>query len=130
MDIFQLITLGLIGSLLALTVHSFRPELAVCVSLAVGLLIFSGILSDLGNILLRLLQIMEENGIRQEYILTVFKIIGISYLAQFAGELCKDCGQNAIAIKIELAGKVSILVLTLPILNAFLDLVVRALSFF
>ncbi|MBE7044984.1 MAG: stage III sporulation protein AD [Ruminococcaceae bacterium] len=130
MDIFQLITLGLIGSLLALTVHSFRPELAVCVSLAVGLLIFSGILSDLGNILLHLLQIMEENGIRQEYILTVFKIIGISYLAQFAGELCKDCGQNAIAIKIELAGKVSILVLTLPILNAFLDLVVRALSFF
>jgi len=56
---------------------------------------------------------------------TILKIIGIAYIAEFGAEVCKDAGEGAIASKIELAGKVIIIVLAAPIITSLLDLIVE-----
>ena len=45
----------------------------------------------------------------------MFKTLGICFLAQFAADSCRDAGESALASKVELAGKISILVLSLPL---------------
>ena len=59
------------------------------------------------------------------YISTVFRIVGIAYIAEFGAQVCKDAGENSIASKIELAGKVIILVLAVPILIALMELIIE-----
>ncbi len=49
-----------------------------------------------------------------------FKSLGICHLTQIASETCKDCGFNSIASKVELAGKIAIVLLTLPMLESLI----------
>jgi len=62
-------------------------------------------------------------GINSSYMRIVIKVIGISYLVCITAELCKDAGENAIAAKIELGGKLIILAMAIPIINSLLNLV-------
>jgi len=71
----------------------------------------------------------ERAGLESRYLAIVIKIIGVAYLCQFAAELCRDVGEGAIAGKIELAGKVMILTLSMPIIDHLLDLVGTIVNF-
>ena len=51
----------------------------------------------------------------------LMKMIGITYVAQFASEICKDAGYGAVGTQIEMFGKVSILFVSMPIMMALLE---------
>lgn len=59
------------------------------------------------------------------YVETILKIIGIAYIAEFAAQITKDAGQGAIASKIELAGKVLILAMAIPILSVLIETIIQ-----
>ena len=50
------------------------------------------------------------------------KIVGIAYISEFSTQALKDAGETAIASKVELAGKLIITVMTLPLIKQFTDL--------
>ena len=52
---------------------------------------------------------------------TMFKMIGITYIAEFSSGICKDAGYQTLAGQIEIFGKLTILVLGLPVLLALLQ---------
>ena len=68
-------------------------------------------------------------GLESQYLHMVIKIIGVAYLSQFASELCRDAGEGSMASKIELAGKVMILTLSMPVIYRLLDLVSDIINF-
>ena len=53
----------------------------------------------------------------------VLRVIGIAYVAQFGAELCRDAGESAVASKIEFAGKIIIMTLSMPIMYKLLEVV-------
>ena len=53
----------------------------------------------------------------------IIKVLVVAYLADFTAQLCKDAGESAIAGKVELAGKIVIFYLSMPILLAILELI-------
>jgi stage III sporulation protein AD len=59
------------------------------------------------------------------YVETILKIIGIAYIAEFAVQVTKDAGQGAVASKIELAGKVIILAMAIPILTVLIETIIN-----
>lgn len=59
------------------------------------------------------------------YVETILKIIGIAYIAEFASQITKDAGQGAIASKIELAGKILILAMAIPILTLLIETIIQ-----
>ncbi len=61
------------------------------------------------------------------YVETILKIIGIAYIAEFGAQITRDAGQGAIAAKIELAGKVLILVMAIPILTVLIETIITLL---
>lgn len=127
-DIFRLAAVGLTGAILAVIIKNTRPEYAFLVSLATGVLLFGFSAEALGEIFSAFSAIAEKSGIDGQYIKVVFKICASAYLTQFACELCRDAGENAIALKIELAGKLCILIITLPILSAFFGIITEILN--
>lgn len=59
------------------------------------------------------------------YVTTIFKVVGIAYLTEFSAEICRDAGSSAIAAKIELAGKIIIITLAIPILVSILEAILQ-----
>ncbi|MBA1337011.1 MAG: Stage III sporulation protein AD [Firmicutes bacterium] len=124
MEIFQIVGLGLIAAVLAVLLKQHRPEIALQVSVVTGLIIIMLIMFKLASVLEALQGMAQRINVDTVYISTIFKIVGIAYIAEFGSQVCRDAGETSIASKIELAGKVIIMVLAVPILMALLDLII------
>ncbi|WP_306543155.1 stage III sporulation protein AD [Anaerotignum sp.] len=118
-----LATFGLTGTFLALVLKKENPQFALLTALATGVLLFLQICSPLGELLDMLRQMAEQAGVAEGYFSIVLKVIGIAYLSQFASQLCADAGEGAVAAKIELAGKVLIMAISIPVLTEVLHVV-------
>ncbi|MDQ0213833.1 stage III sporulation protein AD [Oikeobacillus pervagus] len=68
--------------------------------------------------------IAENANVNMMYVETILKIIGIAYIAEFASQITKDAGQGALAAKVELAGKILILAMAIPILTLLIETVI------
>lgn len=130
MDIFKIIGIGLAGGILSMTIRQYRKEYAVLVGLATVLLILFMALDTLETVLAQIQLITEKSGVDARYFTAVIKVVGVAYVTQFGAEILRDGGENAIALKVELAGKIFILGLTLPIITEFLEVCINALSAF
>lgn len=127
MNIMQIVALGIVAAILVLVIRQEKPELALQVSLLAGL----GILAVVVWKMLDVVQVLERLAVRAElnmvFLGTLLRIVGISYLAEFASQVCRDAGEGAIAGKVELAGKVAVLLLAVPIISTILETVTRLL---
>jgi stage III sporulation protein AD len=128
MNIIQVAVLGVVGILFAVYLKQEKGEVAIYLCVVVSLLIFFGILDSLGVLVDTIREIGSYIQIDVSYIGTLIKMLGITYLAEFSSGLCKDAGYQAIAVQIELFGKVTILVLSLPILLTLLRTIQEFLS--
>ena len=120
MNIIQAGILGVVGILLAVQLKQEKSEVAVYLSIGISLLIFFGILDSIEVLVVTVTDISHFIQIDSSYIVTLIKMLGITYIAEFSAGLCKDAGYSAIATQIEMFGKLTILVLSLPILLALL----------
>jgi stage III sporulation protein AD len=124
-DILQIVGLGIVSTVIIIIIKAQRPEIAVQISIITGIIIFMMVASKLSAVIELLNSYAEKVDIDMVYITTLLKIIGIAYIAQFGAEICKDAGESSIASKIELAGKVVIIVLAVPIITSLLELVIK-----
>ncbi len=125
MDILQIVCIGIIAVILTVTIRQQKPEIAMLVSIVAGLLIFVLIVVKLTSVIDFIKTFSRKADIDATYITILLKIVGIAYIAEFGAEVCKDAGESSIASKIELAGKVTIVILAVPIITSLLDLVVK-----
>ena len=122
--IFALIILALVAGILAVFLKESRlPAASMLLAVATGLIILISLLPALTELVGFFKQIAFDLGLNSFYLTTVLKVIGIAYLAEFAVQLCRDAGQGAIAVKIELAAKVALLLLALPIITALFEVI-------
>ena len=124
LEILQIVGIGLVATFLILVLKAQKPEVALQISILTGIVVFMLVASKLAAVLELLEGYTRKVNIDLVYISTLLKIIGIAYIAEFGAEICKDAGEGAIASKIELAGKVIIVVLATPILTSLLDLII------
>lgn len=105
-----------------------NAEYSTLLSIGACLFIVSFIIGRLGNVLDSIDRITGYININMEYISILLKMLGISYICEFATNICKDAGYGAIASHIELSGRVTMVVMSLPILFHVIDMVVRLMG--
>lgn len=127
-DIVQVIGLAIVATVIIAVIKAQRPEIAIQISIAAGIIVFTMILGKISAVIELLNSYAERININTVYISTLLKIVGIAYIAEFGAEVCKDAGESAIASKVELAGKVVIIVLAVPILTSLMDLIIRIIG--
>ena len=124
MDILQIIGLAIVATVLIAVLKVQRPEIAIQISIVTGIIVFTMILGKVTAVIELLNSYAQKVNIDTIYLSTLLKIIGIAYVAEFGAEVCKDAGEGAIAAKVELAGKVVIIVLAVPIITSLMDLII------
>lgn len=128
MDFLKLLGLALVATVLLVVVRRLKPEIALVLSLAAGFLLLLLLLPRLSLALKLLNQLTVRAGVQLLYMQTILKVLGISYLAEFGSQVARDAGEAAMASKIELVGKILIMVMAIPIINALLETVLRLIS--
>ena len=99
-----------------------KPEFAIQVVLIATVLLFTFALSLSTTVYDYILQLCNLSGIKSEYLKIVFKIIAISYISEFTASLCRDAGESAVAVKIEMVGKLIITASSLPVFKELISL--------
>lgn len=94
MDVLQIVAIGLIATVLIVVVRSQRPELAVLLSVAAGVIIFLLVLGKISSIMDVIKELASSAGINMVYMGTILKIIGIAYIAEFGAQICRDAGEG------------------------------------
>ena len=127
MEIFKIIAIALITVIMILILKPTKPEIAILLGLACSVIIFFMVVDMLGNIFSFFNKIVEKTGINSDLFSTLLKIIGVGYLTEFSASLCSDSGNSGISEKILFAGKITILILSLPIFESILKIIMSFL---
>ncbi len=128
MEIVQIVGIGLVATILIVLLRqSNRADFALLVSIITGLIIFAMIIDKVKYIVDTLGNLSRNANIEFTYFTTILKIIGIAYIVEFGAQISRDAGEEAIASKIELGGKIIIMVLAMPILLTLMDLIIKIL---
>ncbi len=109
------------AALMAVNFKSFKAEYGIYISIGICILATTLVLSQL-EYLIEVVDIIRSYiGLDQVYISTMLKIVGISYVAEFASDVCKDCGYSSMANQVQVVGKLTVLCISMPILLALLE---------
>ncbi len=125
MEIVQVVGLGLVAAMLVAFLREHRPELAIQVSLVAGIIIFLLVINRVVVAVHTITEMAVGAGINLIYLQALLRIIGIAYLAEFGSQVCRDAGEGSLASRIELAAKILILALALPIVVAVMDSILQ-----
>ena len=120
MDIIKISLLGVCGVILGFLMKGTKPEYACFITVGIGLVIMGLAVGKIYYLFESLGKIQETLPVDTEYISTLVKMIGITYIGQFASGICKDAGYSTTAAQIELFCKLSVMVLSMPVLMALL----------
>lgn len=123
MDIFKISVIALAGTVLAVVLKEYRKEYSLYVGLATVVIILSMIINQLGAVFELFTEWQNELSYGEFYIPVVIKILGVAYIADFTAQICRDAGENSIGSKVELAGKVMVFYLALPIMTSIMELI-------
>ena len=127
MEIIKIIGIGLIAVIVIVILRQYKPDFVIYVSLIAGIIIIFMLLDKLSGIVSLLTNLSQKASMNSEFLIILLKITGIAFLTEFAVSICKDSGETAIANKIDLGGKILIIAISIPIISALLELVIKLL---
>lgn len=128
MEILKIAAIALTGVLLAAVMKNVNKEITIYIILATVIILFLSIIDKLWEAFRFLEGIYDKVTYGREFFPVIIKILAVAYITDFTSQLCRDSGEGAIGSKVELAGKVIIFYLALPILAAILELISSLLA--
>ena len=127
-ELVRICGVGIIGGMLAIMLRRERYETALVVTLVTSVIIGGQVVLGVGELLSEINKIIAECGVDIKYFSLCVKAVGVAYVSQLGAEILRDAGEGAIASKVEAAGKISILLLTMPVITSFLRLCLKAVN--
>lgn len=67
--------------------------------------------------------LLDKAGLDGMYLNVIFKGLGICYISQISADCCRDSGQSSLAAQIELAGKLAMIVVAIPLFSSVIELI-------
>lgn len=98
-------------------------EYGVLLKTAAAAGILMTVITAAAPIFQRIERLYGKTGADSEYLTVMFKAAGICYLTRLASDICKDSGEGTLASQAELAGKIALLVLSLPLFEKTVDII-------
>lgn len=128
MNILNIAGIAVTAAVLAVLLKQYRTDFAVIVGLAAGVVIFLFVILKAQPAFSELFNLLSKAGVNKQYVQILIKSLGICLVTQLAVDTCKDAGETAIASKVELAGKIAILLIALPLFEQVASLALNLLG--
>lgn len=121
MEIAKVAIIGIAGTVVALMLRQEKSEYAQMISIGLTVLIAAYAFAKVNYVTQELSSLFGEVPIDETYIRILFKLTGITYLSEFASSVCKDAGYGAVAAQIEIFAKISLVLVSFPIILALIE---------
>lgn len=125
MNVGIVMALVIIAIILAISLKSRNPEISAMVSVAICISIIVMCVDRLGSMLKVLDKISSYIKVDKEYLSVLLKLIGIAYICEFASGISKDAGYSSVASQIELFGKLTMLIVSIPVLMQVIEMILN-----
>ena len=123
MDIFKIVLIGFLGTIFCVVLKETRKDIAMIVALITVAIIMVFGINYIAQIVEVIKELANKAGLPDNFLSIILKIIGIAYIVEFASDICKDSGQEAISSKIQFAGKCVILTMGMTIIGNFVEVI-------
>lgn len=127
MEIVKIIGIAFLALIIVIILKQYKPEFAIYASILAGSVILFISMGKLSGIINLLEDISSKTAVNGEFLSILIKITGIAFLTEFAVSVCKDSGETAIANKVDMGGKIIIVAISIPIVSALLETVIKIL---
>ena len=123
MDIFKILAFTLVALMVILIVEKNNKEIGMLLVLVASMCVFLSVFMSVKEIIIVLKKLADGAGINHAYLELLLKVTGIAYLVEIVKNVCMDAGNSTLASKTELAGKVSIAILAIPLITNVVSLI-------
>lgn len=126
-EIIQIVGIGLIATILSLVIREQKPLFSFLLAVFTGIVIFLFLIGKIAGIIQVIEQLAQKSQVNMIFLKTILKIIGIAYIAEFGAQIIRDAGLESVAAKVELSGKIIIMVMAIPIITVLIETVLKLL---
>ncbi|HBG01562.1 MAG TPA: stage III sporulation protein AD [Firmicutes bacterium] len=123
------IGLGVVLTVFQAQLREEQPSWAVLVGIAFVAVVFLALMPQFSSAFQAVTALAREAQVSSLYLNPVLKTIGVAYVTSFGAQISREAGEEAISGMIELAGKLVILLIALPLLQAILNTLFGILGF-
>lgn len=116
-----------VASVLSLMLKKDRPEFALILSMSAGIIIIFLILPSAGRAAEVIQTISDIAGINSEYIGIIIKSCAVAMVTEISASTCRDSGNSSLAVKLEIAGRIAIVLLATPIINTLFNVILSVI---
>lgn len=128
MNIVGLIGIALISAILSIVLKKYNPEYSIILSVITGIFLFAKIITYLISIIGTVKGLLNFSNVPSEFVLIMFKSLGICFLTQFSSDSCVDAGETALASKIEFIGKIAVVLAAMPLIEEIIKVVSKLIG--
>lgn len=123
MELLKVVLLGIIISIMAVFLKSIKSEYSVLCVIVGSIILIAYIINALTDVFAFFGTVVDKTGVDKDLFGVLLKIIGVGYLVEFSAGICVDTGNSSIASKVQIAGKILIFLLSLPIIKNLFEMV-------
>ena len=116
------------AALCAFALKAFHKQAGTGVALAAGMMLFFYAVSHLNGVSRALEDLSRQAGMGSESLSMLLRMLGMAYISEFAVQCCRDAGEEGLAMKASLCGKMLLVAQTLPLIGEISRLTVSLLS--
>lgn len=120
--------IGIVGVILAVWFKTIKPEYGIMISVVVCIFIFVYSLLRISDIIEIVDRLSGMTSISKDYIKILLKITGITFVSEISSDIAKDCDYLAVANQVQIFGKLTVLVVSLPVFTELIYAVTSLLT--
>ena len=128
MNIVGFVGIALIAAILSIVLKKYNPEYSIVLSIITGIFLFAKIFTYLISIISSVKGLLNFSNVPADFILIMFKSLGICFLTQFSSDSCIDAGEAALASKIEFIGKIAVVLVAMPLIEEIIKVVTKLIG--
>ena len=121
MNIMTLCFASVIGVVAAVLLKGYKPEISLLVIVALSLVFLNWMLDVFEQMQMQFNILTKELEQNRSFYEILFKIMGITYICEFASGICKDAGYSSVSSQIEIMGKMLVLLSGIPVLISVIE---------
>ena len=114
-EALRLAAFAVLAALAAFALRGVSRQGGAAVALAAGMILFAAAVGHTREAAQAVTALSRKAGVGQETAQLLIKLVGMAYVAEFSTQACRDAGEEGLAMKAALCGKMLLLAQTLPL---------------
>lgn len=114
--VLKLFAVAVLCAVTGLLLRQLRGDFSALIRIAACVLIFGWVIPRARSVASEVLALLDAEGM-EEYVSVMLRALGLAILTRICTDICRDCGEAGTASGVELAGKIGILALCVPLIE-------------